>query len=360
MPTPASLSYLWNLGSLLGTCLLLQIMTGVFLGMYYVCDTSLAFNSVDHIMRDVNNGWLIRISHANGASFFFVCVYLHVGRSLYYGGHANTGMWLSGLLLMVIMMATAFLGYVLPWGQMSFWGATVITNFFSAIPLVGGNLVLWLWGGFSVGQATLSRFFSLHYLLPFMLVAVVGLHISVLHVSGSINSSSSEKNLEKQPFFPYFTSKDLHGFMVLFFFLAGIVFFRPYLLGDAENFIKANPLVTPVHIVPEWYFLFAYAILRAVPFKLGGLLALIMSLAILVVVPLLDKSGVRGISYRPFSKIAFTVFISNIILLTWLGAKPVSEPFITLSRVSGAAYFLCLTLIPLGLSLIELRIVAHR
>ena len=267
LPSPVALSYMWNFGSLLGLCLVVQIITGIFLAMHYCSDASLAFKTVVHIMRDVNYGWAIRLIHANGASMFFLCVYMHIARGFYYGSYLRTKLWASGLLLFVLMMATAFLGYVLPWGQMSFWGATVITNFFSAIPYVGDSIVFWLWGGFSVGNATLTRFFSFHYLFPFIIAALVIVHLIILHEQGSNNPNGTGNDSDKVSFHPYFIVKDLYGFFLLGILFSFFVFFYPNYLGDAENFIASNPLVTPIHIVPEWYFLFAYAILRAIPNK---------------------------------------------------------------------------------------------
>ena len=339
LPSPVSLSYMWNFGSLLGLCLVIQIITGIFLAMHYCSDASLAFGSIVHIMRDVNYGWLLRMMHANGASMFFLCVYFHIARGFYYGSYLRYKLWLSGLLLFVAMMATAFLGYVLPWGQMSFWGATVITNFFSAIPYIGDNIVFWLWGGYSVGGATLSRFYSFHYLFPFVIAALVIVHLILLHEDGSNNPSGSGNNSDKIPFHPYFISKDFYGFFLLSLIFTFFVFFYPNYLGDAENFISSNPLVTPIHIVPEWYFLFAYAILRAIPNKLGGLLALVASLVIVAFLPLCHSSLVKSNSNKPFGKIFFWIFVSNFLFLTWLGAKPVEDPYVFLSRCSSLLYF---------------------
>jgi len=339
LPSPVALSYMWNFGSLLGLCLVVQIITGIFLAMHYCSDASLAFKTVVHIMRDVNYGWAIRLIHANGASMFFLCVYMHIARGFYYGSYLRTKLWASGLLLFVLMMATAFLGYVLPWGQMSFWGATVITNFFSAIPYVGDSIVFWLWGGFSVGNATLARFFSFHYLFPFIIAALVIVHLIILHEQGSNNPNGTGNDSDKVSFHPYFIVKDLYGFFLLGILFSFFVFFYPNYLGDAENFIASNPLVTPIHIVPEWYFLFAYAILRAIPNKLGGLLALVASLVIVLFLPAFHTSKLKSCTYRPFAKMLFWIFISNFLFLTWLGAKPVEDPYVILSRISSVLYF---------------------
>jgi ubiquinol-cytochrome c reductase cytochrome b subunit len=339
LPSPTSLSYMWNFGSLLGLCLVIQFITGIFLAMYYSSDSSIAFNSVIHIMRDINFGWLIKLTHANGASLFFFCVYFHIARGIYYGSYLKIKLWYSGIIIFVIMMAIAFLGYVLPWGQMSFWGATVITNFFSAIPIIGDKIVLWLWGGFSVGKATLSRFYSFHYLLPFILASLIIIHLIFLHEGGSNNPNGIGLNLDKINFHPYFIIKDLYGYFIIFILLSIIIFYYPNLLGDAENFIHSNPLVTPIHIIPEWYFLFAYAILRAIPNKLGGLLALILSLIILFFLPFFHSCKLSSLIFRPFGKFLFWLFIVNFILLTWLGSKVVEEPFVVISQLSSSFYF---------------------
>ena len=353
LPSPVSLSYMWNLGSMLGLCLIIQILTGIFLAMHYCSDSALAFKSIVHLMRDVNYGWLIKFIHANGGSMFFFCVYLHIARGFYYGSYLRYKLWISGLILFVVMMATAFLGYVLPWGQMSFWGATVITNFFSAIPYIGDSIVFWLWGGFSVGQATLTRFYSLHFLFPFLLSALVIIHLILLHEEGSNNPKGLGNNSDKISFHPYFISKDIYGFLLLGLFFSYFVFFFPNYLGDAENFITSNPLVTPIHIVPEWYFLFAYAILRAIPNKLGGLLALVASLLIVLLHPWIHTSLLKSNLFKPLSKIVFWIFISNFLLLTWLGAKPVEDPYINLSRISSIIYFSYFLILKPGIGLIE-------
>lgn len=339
LPSPSNISYLWNFGSLLGLCLGIQILTGIFLAMHYSADVSIAFSSVTHILEDVNYGFILKYLHANGASAFFICVYIHIARGLYYGSYLRSHLWFSGIAIFLIMMLTAFIGYVLPWGQMSFWGATVITNFVSAIPYIGDDVVQWIWGGFSVSNATLNRFFSLHYLFPFVLALLAIIHIVLLHENGSNNAIGINSNSDKIPFHSYYSSKDLYGFILLFIFIAILVFYIPNLLGDPENYIKANPLVTPVHIMPEWYFLFAYAILRAIPNKLGGVIALVLSILVLAVLPVVHTSNLRGLSFRPLGKILYWFFMMNFILLTWIGSKPVEEPYILIGQISSVFYF---------------------
>nr|BAV31503.1 cytochrome b [Hoplobatrachus crassus]BAV31504.1 cytochrome b [Hoplobatrachus crassus] len=349
LPAPANLSSLWNFGSLLGLCLIIQIATGLFLAMHYTADTSLAFSSVAHICRDVNNGWLLRNLHANGASFFFICIYLHVGRGLYYGSFLFKETWNVGIILLFLVMATAFMGYVLPWGQMSFWGATVITNLLSAAPYIGSDLVQWIWGGFSVDNATLTRFFSFHFVLPFIIAGMSMIHLLFLHQTGSSNPTGLNQNFDKVPFHPYFSYKDALGFVIMVGALAGLSTFAPNLLGDPDNFTPANPLVTPPHIKPEWYFLFAYAILRSIPNKLGGVLALLFSILILFMVPLLHTSQQRSLMFRPLGKIIFWTLIANIFILTWIGGQPVEDPFITIGQMASVTYFaLFLLALPTG------------
>nr|WCI19177.1 cytochrome b [Fejervarya limnocharis]WCI19190.1 cytochrome b [Fejervarya limnocharis] len=340
LPAPTNLSSLWNFGSLLGLCLIIQIVTGLFLAMHYTADTSLAFSSVAHICRDVNNGWLLRNLHANGASFFFICIYLHIGRGLYYGSFLYKETWNTGIILLFLVMATAFMGYVLPWGQMSFWGATVITNLLSAAPYIGNDLVQWIWGGFSVDNATLTRFFSFHFVFPFAIAGASMIHLLFLHQTGSSNPTGLNQNLDKVPFHPYFSYKDLLGFVILIGLLATLSTFAPNLLGDPDNFTPANPLVTPPHIKPEWYFLFAYAILRSIPNKLGGVLALLFSILILFLMPILHTSKQRSLIFRPFAKILFWSLIADIFILTWIGGQPVEDPFITIGQVASVVYFL--------------------
>ncbi len=339
LPSPSNISYLWNFGSLLGITLILQIITGIFLSMHYCADTSLAFSSITHIMRDVNYGFLLKYAHANGASLFFLCVYIHIARSLYYGGFLKKELWFSGVTIYIIMMATAFIGYVLPWGQMSFWGATVITNLVSAVPYIGNDIVQWLWGGFSISNATLNRFFSLHYLLPFVLAALGAIHIILLHTEGSSNPVGIKSNIDKVPFHTYFSFKDLYGISLLIILLIILIFFLPNILGDTENYIQANPLVTPVHIQPEWYFLFAYAILRSIPNKLGGVIAMASSLLILYALPFLHKSNLRSLIFRPLAKFSYWTFMANFLILTWIGAQPVEDPYILIGQISTIIYF---------------------
>lgn len=353
LPSPASISYFWNFGSLLGLCLVVQILTGIFLAMHYCADVSLAFSSIAHITRDVNYGFVLKYLHANGASAFFICVYIHIARGLYYGSYLRKHLWTSGTTILLIMMLTAFIGYVLPWGQMSFWGATVITNFLSAVPYIGNDIVQWVWGGFSVSNATLNRFFSLHYLFPFVLAGLIIVHLVLLHVNGSNSPTGLNPNSDKVPFHIYFTTKDAYGFILMFILLTLLVFYAPNYLGDPENFINANPLVTPVHIMPEWYFLFAYAILRAIPDKLGGVVALVASILVLLVIPMVHTSKLKGLTFRPLAKFAYWLFMTNFILLTWIGSKPVEEPFILIGQISSIFYFsYFLILIPL-LGIIE-------
>nr|AIG52984.1 cytochrome b [Ctenotus helenae] len=340
LPSPSNISAWWNFGSLLGLCLIVQVLTGLFLAMHYTADISSAFSSVAHICRDVQYGWLIRNLHANGASMFFICLYLHIGRGLYYGSYMFKETWNIGVVLLLLVMATAFVGYVLPWGQMSFWGATVITNLLSAIPYVGTSLVEWIWGGFSVDNATLTRFFTFHFLLPFAIMGASMLHLLFLHETGSNNPTGLASNTDKIPFHPYYSYKDLLGATLFLMLLLSLALFSPNLLGDPENFTPANPLVTPPHIKPEWYFLFAYAILRSIPNKLGGVLALLFSILILMLAPLLHTSKQRGNAFRPFSQALFWTLVSNIIILTWIGGQPVEDPFIIIGQIASTTYFI--------------------
>nr|AFP52852.1 cytochrome b [Eretmochelys imbricata]ATP84815.1 cytochrome b [Eretmochelys imbricata] len=342
LPSPSNISAWWNFGSLLATCLALQIITGIFLAMHYSPDISMAFSSITHITRDVQYGWLIRNMHANGASLFFMCIYLHIGRGIYYGSYLYKETWNTGIILLLLVMATAFVGYVLPWGQMSFWGATVITNLLSAIPYIGNTLVQWIWGGFSVDNATLTRFFTFHFLLPFAITGLTMVHLLFLHETGSNNPTGLNSNSDKIPFHPYFSYKDLLGLILMLTFLLTLTFFSPYLLGDPDNFTPANPLSTPPHIKPEWYFLFAYAILRSIPNKLGGVLALLSSILVLFLMPTLHTSKQRTASFRPLTQILFWSLVADLLVLTWIGGQPVEDPFITIGQVASSLYFLIL------------------
>nr|YP_010932195.1 cytochrome b [Euhampsonia splendida]WKR35968.1 cytochrome b [Euhampsonia splendida] len=339
LPSPSNISSWWNFGSLLALCLIIQIITGLFLTMYYTANIELAFYSVNYICRNVNYGWLIRTLHANGASFFFICIYLHIGRGIYYESFNLKYTWMVGVLILFLLMATAFMGYVLPWGQMSFWGATVITNLLSAIPYLGSMLVNWIWGGFAVDNATLTRFYTFHFLMPFIILMMTMIHLLFLHQTGSNNPLGLNSNLDKIPFHPFFTFKDLIGFIILLFLLTMLTLTNPYMLGDPDNFIPANPLVTPVHIQPEWYFLFAYAILRSIPNKLGGVIALVMSILILIILPLTFNKKFQGIQFYPINQFMFWTLIMMIILLTWIGARPVEDPYIITGQLLTIFYF---------------------
>ena len=351
-PTPKNLNYWWTFGGIAFFVLVAQIVTGVVLVMHYTPHVDLAFNSVEHIMRDVNYGWLMRYLHANGASMFFIAVYIHIFRGLYYGSYKDPReiSWILGVIIFLLMMATAFMGYVLPWGQMSFWGATVITNLFSAIPLVGETITHWLWGGFAVGNPTLNRFFSLHYLLPFMIVGVVLLHIWAFHTSGNNNPTGVDPKSDKDtvPFHPYYTMKDLFAIVVFMILFAWFAFYVPNYMGHPDNYTEANPLVTPAHIVPEWYFLPFYAILRAIPDKLGGVVAMFGAIAVLFVLPWLDTSRVRSATYRPIYKQFFWIFAIVCVILGWLGSKPPEGGYVLASRICTAYYFIhFLVILPL-------------
>nr|YP_009728709.1 cytochrome b [Fusinus longicaudus]QHR85493.1 cytochrome b [Fusinus longicaudus] len=347
LPAPSNLSIWWNFGSLLGLCLGIQILTGLFLAMHYTAHVDLAFSSVIHISRDVTYGWLLRALHANGGSWFFICIYLHIGRGMYYASYTNIHTWNIGVILLFLTMATAFLGYVLPWGQMSFWGATVITNLLSAVPYIGKMLVEWVWGGFAVDNATLTRFFALHFLLPFVIVALTVLHLLFLHETGSNNPLGLNSDGEKIPFHSYYTFKDLVGFVLVIFLLSMLALFSPQLLTDPENFIPANPLVTPVHIQPEWYFLFAYAILRSIPNKLGGVIGLVGSIAILFILPFTHSGKFRSMSFYPVNQILFWCYVGMFFILTWIGSCPVEAPYEQIGQIFTALYFLYFIINPL-------------
>nr|YP_002735121.1 cytochrome b [Kinyongia fischeri]ABM90408.1 cytochrome b [Kinyongia fischeri] len=340
LPTPTNISMAWNLGSLLGLMLMMQILTGLFLTMHYATDTHLAFSSVSTICREVNYGWLMRNMHANGASMFFICIFLHIGRGLFYSSYLFKETWIIGVILLLLTMITAFLGYILPWGQMSFWGATVITNMLSAIPLIGNDLVNWIWGGFSVGNPTLTRFFALHFMMPFLIAGTTTLHLLFLHETGSSNPTGLSSNPDKVLFHPYFTLKDLTTALTATTLLMLVALFLPTLLTDPQNFSPANPLMTPPHIMPEWYFLFAYTILRSIPNKLGGVMALFAAVSILLLVPMLHTSKQRSMKFRPTSQTIFWIMTANILILTWAGSQPVEQPIITIGQVATTAYFL--------------------
>nr|YP_009472880.1 cytochrome b [Melophagus ovinus]ART65753.1 cytochrome b [Melophagus ovinus] len=347
LPTPINISSWWNFGSLLGLCLIIQIMSGLFLAMHYTSDISLAFNSIIHICRNVNYGWMLRTIHANGASLFFLCIYFHIGRSMYYGSYLYTHTWMIGIMILFMLMMTAFMGYVLPWGQMSFWGATVITNLLSAIPYLGNNLVQWIWGGFSIDNATLTRFFTFHFILPFIIMAMTMIHLMFLHETGSNNPIGLNSNIDKIPFHPYFSYKDMMGFIILMMMLLLLTLTNPYMLSDPDNFTPANPLITPPHIQPEWYFLFAYAILRSIPNKLGGVIALISSITILMILPFFHLSKFRGIQFYPMNKMMFWSMTMIMMMLTWIGAKPVEDPYIIIGQLLTILYFSYYLLFPI-------------
>lgn len=340
LPSPGNINSFWNFGSLLGLCLGIQILRGLFLALHYSGNVLISFQTVIFNHLDVNFNWLFRIAHANGARIFFFCIYFHVARGLYFSSFYYKKPWRVGIIILLLVMARAFLGYVLPWGQMSFWGATVITRLFSAIPLFGEIIVVWLWGGFRVENPTLTRFFGLHFLLPFVVAAFSIIHLLFLHQTGSNNPLGLKRDITKFPFHHYFSTKDLFGFVVFFLIFGGLLFFYPWLLGDPENFIQANPLVTPIHIQPEWYFLFAYAILRSIPNKLGGVLALAGAVLILFITNIFKTTKFQSLVFYPLSKFYFWILVVTFFLLTWIGARPVEEPYILTGQTLTVIYFI--------------------
>ena len=341
-PAPINLNYAWSFGSTAGICLIIQILTGIFLAMHYTPHIDLAFSSVEHIMRDVNNGWLIRYAHANGASMFFIVVYSHIFRGLYYGSymHPRQLLWCSGVIIFILMMGTAFMGYVLPWGQMSFWGATVITNLATAIPIIGQPIVDWLWGGFTVNNATLNRFFSLHFVFPFLIAGLSLLHLALLHKDGSNNPLGVDTSVDKVPFYPYFIVKDVFAFFIFTLVFSIFVFYFPNAMGHPDNYIPANPLVTPAHIVPEWYFLPFYAILRSIPDKLGGVAAMGGALLVLFLIPFTNTSEIRSTTFRPLFKIFYWLLVADFLILGWIGQKPVKTTFVIAGQLATLYYFI--------------------
>nr|YP_010296127.1 cytochrome b [Phrynocephalus helioscopus varius]UMB51120.1 cytochrome b [Phrynocephalus helioscopus varius] len=360
LPTPSNISALWNFGSLLGMTLMIQMVTGVFLAAHFTASTAMAFDSVIHILRDVNFGWLMQNIHANGASMFFLCIYIHIGRGIYYGSYLYKKTWNVGIMLLFLTMATAFMGYVLPWGQMSFWAATVITSMLSTIPYLGDPIIQWIWGGFAVNEPTLTRFFTFHVITPFIISALTGIHLMFLHDTGSNNPTGLSSTTDMIPFHPYFSFKDLLGMTIMLMLFTIVTLLMPNLLMESENFRQASPLTTPAHIKPEWYFLFAYTILRSIPNKLGGTLALIASIMILAILPITHMSKQRTMAFRPTSQIMFWIFISNIFILTWVGGQPVQYPTIELGQAASIIYFsMLITLMP-GISILENKILYQK
>nr|AKM70180.1 cytochrome b [Cinara tujafilina] len=339
LPTPASISFMWNFGSLLMICLINQILTGLFLAFHYKTDINLAFQSIINMNRNINFGWLIRSFHANGASMFFIMIYFHISRGIYMNSFNFKMTWFIGVMLLFLTMMTAFVGYVLPWGQMSFWGATVITNFLSAIPYLGNSIVIWIWGGFSINNATLTRFFSIHFILPFIIIMFNFIHLIFLHLTGSNNPLGINSNFDKITFSPYFLIKDLIGLILFLWIFLILTLIFPYLLNDHNNFIMANPMITPNHIQPEWYFLFSYSILRAIPNKLGGVIALMLSILILLILPMLNNKKFLSNKFYPMNKNLFWIFIMTFLMLTWIGMQPVEYPFIKMGQLFTLIYF---------------------
>jgi ubiquinol-cytochrome c reductase cytochrome b subunit len=360
-PTPSNLSYWWGFGSLAGICLLIQILSGIFLAMHYTPHVDLAFMSVEHIMRDVEGGWFLRYLHANGASMFFIVVYLHMFRGLYYGSYASPRelVWIVGVVILLLMILTAFIGYVLPWGQMSFWGATVITSLASAIPVVGDEITHWLWGGFSVDNATLNRFFSLHYLLPFIIAGASIVHIAALHQYGSNNPLGCYGTVDKVPFYPYFYVKDLVGWVLFALFFSFFVYFAPNALGHPDNYIPANPMSTPAHIVPEWYFLPVYAILRSIPNKLGGVAAIGLVFVSLLALPFLNTSPIRSSSFRPIHRKFFWILVADCLILGWIGMEPVEDPYVTIGQIASVVFFAYFLVVIPALGLFEKALIRY-
>lgn len=340
LPTPLNINIWWNFGSILGICLITQILTGLILSIHYCSNSNFAFLRIIHIIQDVNYGWLTRLTHINGASIFFLCIYIHIGRGIYYGSYKLFKPWIIGIIIFIISIITAFIGYVLPWGQISFWGATVITNLISTIPYLGQIIVEWIWGGFSVNSPTLNRFFSFHFILPFIILRIVIIHLIFIHETGSNNPLGINRNLNKISFHPYFTWKDLLGFSLLIFTFIITNLISPFILSDPENFIPSNPIITPIHIQPEWYFLFAYTILRSIPNKLGGVIALFISILILTILPFINKNKFQSLKFYPLNQIIFWIFFNLIIILTWLGSQPIEPPFIEIRQILTVNYFL--------------------
>lgn len=351
LPAPINISVWWNYGSLLGLCLIIQTITGLFLAIHYTSSVDTAFNSVVHIIREVNYGWLLRTAHANGASLFFLFLYLHMGRGIYYGSYSIIETWNIGVVLFILTIATAFIGYVLPWGQIRFWGATVITNLFSAIPYIGKELVEWIWGGFAVDNPTLNRFFAIHFILPFVLIAGAAAHILFLHQTGSNNPLGINRDSDRIPFHKYYTVKDILGYIIVLLIFFSLLIFSPNLFTDPENFLIANPLVTPIHIQPEWYFLWIYAVLRSIPNKLGGVIALAISLVILFSLPFSICRNKTRLIFYPLNQIIFWFLVSTWAILTWIGGRPVEPPYILIGQVATITYFIWFILNPATLIL---------
>nr|ATV96496.1 cytochrome b [Phrynocephalus theobaldi orientalis] len=360
LPTPSNISAFWNFGSLLGMTLTIQLITGIFLAAHFTASTTMAFDSMIHILRDVNFGWLMQNIHANGASMFFLCIYMHIGRGIYYGSYLYKKTWNIGIILLFLTMATAFMGYVLPWGQMSFWAATVITSMISTIPYLGDPIIQWIWGGFTVNEPTLTRFFTFHVITPFIISAFTAIHLMFLHETGSNNPTGLSSTIDMVPFHPYFSFKDILGASMMLMLFMAVTLLTPNLLVESENFRQASPLTTPVHIKPEWYFLFAYAILRSIPNKLGGTLALIASIMILAILPTAHLSKQRTMAFRPTSQIMFWIFISNIFILTWVGGQPARYPTTELGQTASLIYFSTLIALMPGISILENKILYQK